>query len=249
MKFPALTGTIKRRLLVNYRAAPETVERLLPPPFRPKLQAGYAVVGICLIRLEHERPAGMPRLLGLGGEHAAHRIAVEWSDGDGDVHDGVYIPRRDTGSRVAQMAGGRVFPVESQAAKFKVTDDGRHIDFSMRSLDGEIAVNVVGEESTGLPAGSCFSSMAQVSAFFELGGVGYSPSESARGFNAIELWTPNWHVKAFDVSEVRSSYFEDSARFPEGSIEFDHALVMRDTEHEWRDAKDLATICCSLVAT
>src|SRR5450631_100992 len=78
MRLPALEGVIDRRLLVNYRVDPEIAARWLPAPFRPQLVNGFAVAGICLIRLVKLRPVGAPRWAGLTSENAAHRIAVEW---------------------------------------------------------------------------------------------------------------------------------------------------------------------------
>jgi hypothetical protein len=48
------------------------------PPFRPQLVHGWAVAGICLIRLGRLRPSRVPSAVGLRSENAAHRIAVEW---------------------------------------------------------------------------------------------------------------------------------------------------------------------------
>src|SRR5215216_6534259 len=110
MRIPKIKGVIKRRLLINFRAAPEVIQPLLPYPFRPKLHNGWAMVGICLIRLEHIRPVALPGFLGLSSENAAHRIAVQWNDADGTLREGVYIPRRDSSSRLNQLAGGRLFP-------------------------------------------------------------------------------------------------------------------------------------------
>src|SRR6185436_6585255 len=95
---PVIRGLIRRRLLVNFRADPVVVQRLLPAPFEPKLHAGRAIVGVWLIRLEQIRPAGMPAMLGITSENAAHRIAAVWADDAGEKRVGVYIPRRDTGS-------------------------------------------------------------------------------------------------------------------------------------------------------
>ena len=53
------------------------------------------------------------------------------------------------------------------------------------------------------------------------------------------LRTLEWRLRGLSVSEVRSSYFEDEKKFPKSSIEFDHALVMRDLVHEWHKADDL----------
>ena len=134
MRIPVIKGTIKRRLLVNFRADPAVVQRILPQPFRPKLHRGFSLVGICLIRLERVRPAGLPGALGLSSENAAHRIAVEWIDAGGIQREGVFIPRRDTGSLLNRVAGGRVFPGEHHRARFSVVDTDGHIDFVMESM-------------------------------------------------------------------------------------------------------------------
>src|SRR5215212_6301142 len=122
MRLPIIKGTIKRRLLINYRADAAVVQRILPHPFRPKLHRGYALVGICLIRLEGIRPAGFPAAIGLSSENAAHRIAVEWTDEAGVEREGVFIPRRDTGSMITRLAGGRLFPGEQHRARFSIVD-------------------------------------------------------------------------------------------------------------------------------
>src|SRR5438309_1015755 len=103
MRIPVIRGTIKRRLLVNFRAEPSVVQSILPEPFHPKLHAGHAIVGVCLIRLEQIRPAGLPAIMGFSSENAAHRIAVEW-DERGVRKEGVFIPRRDTDALVNRLA-------------------------------------------------------------------------------------------------------------------------------------------------
>ena len=35
------------------------------------------------------------------------------------------------------------------------------------------------------------------------------------------------------VHHIRSAFFDDQTIFPKGSIEFDHALLMRNAQHEW----------------
>ena len=242
MRIPVLKGTIKRRLLVNFRADPGAIQRLLPTPFRPKLHQGHAIAGICLIRLERIRPAAFPAAMGFWSENAAHRIAVEWTDGSGVAREGVFIPRRDTGSRLNSLAGGRLFPGEHHHARFTVVDDSRHIDLAMSSDDGQVSVQVSGDVSDTLPASSCFDSLAEASAFFEGGCLGYSVTGDDTRLDGLLLRTLEWHVHALAVSSVRSSYFDDRTRFPAGAIEFDHALIMRDILHEWHQAEDLYTL-------
>jgi hypothetical protein len=241
MRIPVIKGVIRRRLLVNFRADPAVVQRMLPSPFRPKKQGGHAVVGICLIRLEEIRPSGLPGLFGIASENAAHRVAVEWSGAAGSWNEGVYIPRRDTSSFLNRLVGGRFFPGEHHPAEFLVRDDGSHIELSMHSLDGSVRVRVVGDDAETLPATSCFCSVQEASAFFENGSLGYSATRDASRLDGLLLRTIGWKARALAVAEVESTYFSDEGRFPKGSVEFDHALVMRDVAHEWRAAEDLFT--------
>lgn len=42
MNIPVITGIIRRRILLNYRVAPEALRRILPANFQPKLVHGYS---------------------------------------------------------------------------------------------------------------------------------------------------------------------------------------------------------------
>src|SRR5918994_3377976 len=145
-----LDALVERRLLVNYRVDPDVAARLVPTPFRPQLVRGWAVAGVCLIRLGRLRPPGLPGVVGLRSENAAHRFAVEW-DGERDGHTtGVYIPRRDTATWLNATAGGRLFPGEHHRARFTVDERGSRLRVAFTSADGT-AVDVAG--LVGGPAG------------------------------------------------------------------------------------------------
>ena len=238
MRLPVIQGTIKRRILANFRVDPETIQRELPDRFRPKLQDGSAVAGVCLIRLEHVRPLNLPALVGLSSENAAHRVAVTWLE-DGLTREGVFISRRDTNSQINHLFGGRIFPGEHHHAHFSVEESDSAISLKMKSDDAAVAVEVVGRISPGIPPASIFSSLAEASAFFEKGSVGYSVTSERERLDGLELRTQNWSVEPLEVSHVYSSYFGDKTKFPDGAIEFDHALIMRNLEHEWHTADDL----------
>lgn len=233
MQLPKVHGVIGRRLLVNYRADPGVIQRLLPSPFRPKLHAGHAVAGICLIRLENIRPKRFPQMLGLSSENAAHRIAVLWDDGRGS-HEGVYIPRRDTSSLMNHLAGGRLFPGEHQRATFEIEDAGGRIALRMASADGRVQVDVAGREAAEMPSTSIFRTVGEASAFFEPGSVGYSATASGRQLDGVVLKTYSWSVAPLAMERVASSYFADETMFPPGAIAFDCALIMRNVAHEWQ---------------
>jgi hypothetical protein len=239
MRLPVIHGLIRRRLLVNFRVDAGVMARHLPVPFRPKLHRGFAIAGICLIRLEQIRPAWLPSLLGITSENAAHRIAVLWDGPDGEPREGVFIPRRDTGSRLNHLSGGRLFPGEHHLADFDVTDDGKRIAMDIRARDQGMAVKLTAHESDGLPATSCFESLAESSAFFEGGGIGYSVTRDCCRLDGIRLETGCWQVRP--LARVESTYFADESIFPAGSVTFDHALIMRDIPHQWYGEADMRT--------
>ncbi len=236
-----IEGLIRRRLLINFRADAEVVGRILPAPFRPRIHRGFAIVGICLIRLEQIRPVWIPRSFGISSENAAHRIAAQWRDSSGGTREGVFIPRRDTGSRLNHLAGGRLFPGEHHLADFAVDEDGIGIAMSIKSRDRDMSIRLSGRTSDALPRNSCFASLEASSAFFEAGSLGCSPAGDCCRFDLVRLEVEDWRVRPFSIDCVESSFFGDKAVFPSGSIEFDHALIMRDLSHRWHEAGSIHT--------
>jgi len=245
MKLPRVQGLIDRRILANYRVAPDVLARLLPAPFRPKLANGYGVAGICLIRLKHIRPRGLPAFVGIGSENAAHRIAVEWEDDHGAPREGVYIPRRDTSSRLNVLAGGRLFAGVHHHARFDVAERDGHYHIAIRSDDGATRVRLEAHTADALPPGSVFADVDAASSFFRAGSLGYSPSAQAGRLDALELHSLNWEVSPLIVDRFESSFFDDTCRFPPGSIEFDCALLMREIRHEWHGREPMQCVACA----
>src|SRR6185503_15527794 len=172
MRLPTIQGVIRRRILANFRVDREVMQNQLPSRFRPKLHEGFAVAGICLIRLEHIRPKRLPSIVGLSSENAAHRVAVLWDEG-GETHEGVFISRRDTDSQLNHLLGGRIFPGEHHQSSFEITESDSQIKFSLESADAEVVVKLEAAPATELPATSIFSTLAEASAFFETGSLGY----------------------------------------------------------------------------
>jgi hypothetical protein len=239
MRQPRLSSVVERRLLVNYRVAPDAAARLLPGPPRPQLVHGCAVAGICLLRLGSVRPAWAPGVLGLRSENAAHRIAVEWDGPDG-VETGVCVPRRDTASRINAWAGGRVFPGEHGRADFGVHERSGRIRVALAARDGRTRVDVTVEPAGELRGGTFFAGPAEASRFFRGGAKGFSATRSGRYLDGMELHTDAWHVEAGRVRAAASSFFDDPDRFPPGSATLDCALVMRNVPADWRPLPAMA---------
>ena len=237
MKIPKIAGTIDRRILINYQVDKDVVAKFLPAPFRPKLINDKAIVGICLIRLKHIRPKGLPKILGITSENGAHRIAVEWTDKDG-IKEGVYIPRLDTSSKMNSLAGGRIFPGVHHFADFIVEEKAGNYFVQFKSEDHTF-LSIRAQETTDWNPHSIFDNLDCASDFFEKGAVGYSPDGAGRAFDGLELKTYKWEVTPLKVTEVRSSFFENKDIFPAGSVKFDNALLMKSIEHEWSSLKEI----------
>ncbi|WP_459212094.1 DUF2071 domain-containing protein [Aquimarina rhabdastrellae] len=229
MKIPKIKGIIDRRILINYQIEKEVLENYLPKPFKPKIVKGKGVAGICLIRLKEIRPKGLPKQIGISSENGAHRIAVEWLE-NGVLREGVYIPRRDTSSKLNSLAGGSVFPGIHHLANFSVKESNGVYNVSFISDDNtSLAIEAI--KTNEWNNESVFENLDCVSEFFENGSIGFSPDKN--GFEGLELKTYNWDVSLLKVKAVRSSFFENENIFPKGSVKFDNALLMKNIKHEW----------------
>jgi uncharacterized protein YqjF (DUF2071 family) len=212
MRLPTIQGVIRRRILANFRVDPEVMQNQLPARFRPKLHEGFAVAGICLIRLEHIRPKRLPSIVGLSSENAAHRVAVLW-DENGETREGVFISRRDTDSQLNYLLGGRIFPGEHHHASFDVTESAAGIKLSMRSEDDAVAIDIEGQIGDEIPASSIFTCLAESSSFFEAGSLGYSVTREPQRLDGLKLETKEWHVEPLHVAAAYSSYFSNLRNF------------------------------------
>ncbi|SFJ62354.1 DUF2071 domain-containing protein [Olleya namhaensis] len=229
MKIPKIKGIIDRRILINYQIDKAVLENYLPKPFKPKLVNGKGIAGICLIRLKDIRPKGLPKQIGISSENGAHRIAVVWTEND-KKKEGVYIPRRDTSSKLNALAGGTIFPGIHHLANFTINEKDGQYKVAFISHDGT-ALSITAKETNTWNTESVFENLDCASKFFENGAVGYSPDKN--NFDGLELKVYNWKVSLLEVEHVRSSFFENESIFPKGSVKFDNALLMKDIEHEW----------------
>lgn len=234
MSIPTFSGVIRRRVLLNYRASPEVVKKLLPDCFTPTLVRGCAMVGMCLMRLEALRPAGLPAWIGLTSENAEHRFAVNWTGPQGQNCSGVFIPRRDTNSHLVALTGGRLFSGCHHYAHFEVNDTVKRISIRVMNKGmNQPLLEFAGKPTRALPHRSVFKSIHDASAFSEQGSTGYSARSGSNTLDGLKLQTNYWQATPFHVPVVYSSFFENRSIFPKGTIAFDHALLMRDIPHQW----------------
>jgi hypothetical protein len=139
------------------------------------------------------------------------------------------------------LVGGRLFPGEHQHATFACHEDHDRFDLDIRSDDGKTHISLKAQTTDSLCPKSVFPNVGDASRFFEQGSLGYSVTRDPGRFDGLELQCLNWQVQPLSVSQVRSSYFDDTTRFPSGTAAFDCALLMRNVHHEWH-GRD--TMCC-----
>ncbi len=222
---------IERRLLVNYRIDPERVAAFLPRPFRPQLVSGHAVGGVCLIRMSSVRPSRLPHAAGLTSENLAHRFAVEWDDAHGS-HVGVYVPRRETSSRIAGAVGHRVFPGAYHVARFQVRESDASLRVDVRSVDGEVALSAETAPAAAFRS-ELFQNLDAAIEFFRLGARGFSPSADHACVDSVSLHAARWAARPVGIARMRSSLFDDRAKFPDGACTLDSALLMTNIAARW----------------
>lgn len=236
VKLPMIRGIIDRRILINFRVDPEIVRPMLPEPLHPRLHDGHAIAGVCLIRLTKLRPNWLPQWLGMSSEGAAHRISVCWEEA-GIHKTGVFVPRRDSSSRINGLLGGRLFPGVHHHALFEFVESENQIEVSVRDREDRSIIRLSARLCDEFPASSIFGSLDAASRFLEDDKVGISPRRLGRGLEALELKIRQWKIRPVNVSALSSSFFDDRTRFPSGSATLDCAVHMSDIEHEWRVAQ------------
>jgi hypothetical protein len=102
-------------------------------------------------------------------------------------------------------------------------------------------IELEASETDDFPDASVFPSLKDSSEFFEAGCIGYSARPDSCTLDGLSLKVSDWRVSPLRVHSARSAYFDDSSIFPTGSIELDHALLMRDVPHEWHSEPSMAS--------
>ena len=110
---------------------------------------------------------------------------------------------------------------------------------ALQSADGPPRVAVGGRVTATWPTTSVFSSLADASAFFQAGALGYSVTQQNGVYQGMELRCRTWDAQPVEIDEAASSYYDDPKVFPKGSITYDCTLLMRDIAHEWHGQRDL----------
>lgn len=232
MRPPDLVGRIERRILLDHAVDPDVAERHLAAGLAPRLLDGRAVVGVCLIRLAEVRPVGVPAGLGRSIEAAAHRISVV---GPGE-EPGVFVPRRDTPSWAAALAGGRLWPGVHGRARVTVASTTRSLGIEVACRDGA-AVSVAVDRNE--LRGAALDDPDATSAFHAVERTAWSPGRDGRLETAVLDCSP-WAARPVGVIAAASTWLDDPDVFPPGSVRLAGALLMEDVAMRWSAGRRFA---------
>lgn len=231
---PILEGIIARRILINFRADLDIVSPLVPAPLEVVNHRGFAVVGVCLIRLEQLRPKGLPGSLGVSSENMAHRIAIRFPD-KGKMREGVFIWRRDTDQMLMSLLGGRLFPGIHHSARFDVKEGPDSLRMEIETKDRAADVHFQAQTNTPWKSTELFPTFDDAVEFFKKGDCGFSCSLHQGQLEGMRLRTLKWAMEPLGVKAVHAAFYQNLLREGLHGIEFDCALVMRGIPHEWHE--------------
>jgi hypothetical protein len=242
---PVLEGVIARRVLVNFSVDPAVAAALVPRPLTPALRNGFAVAGICLIRLERLRPKGVPGVIGLASENMAHRIAIRYPTAEGP-RDGVFIWRRDTDQALTSLLGGRLFPGVHRRAAFRVSEGAGTLAMEVETQEGLADVSLSLRDAAAWAPTRLFETFADVMEFFRKGDCGFSCSLDGERLEGMQLRTLSWSMQPLAADGVRAAFYADARRFPPEAIRFDGAVLMRGIPHEWHELGDVPELATAV---
>ena len=228
---PTLEGIIERRILINFRANPAAIQPLVPRPMEVIDWKGYAVVGVCLIRLEQLRPKGLPKALGVSSENMAHRVAIRFKE-NGRWKEGVFIWRRDTDQKLTALLGGRLFPGIHSKAEFNVRETRNQLSLKVKTRQKEADIRLQVEDQKGWKPTPLFKTFAEARGFFQKGDCGFSCALEEGRLEGMRLKTLKWAMEPLEVKKVHSVFYEKLARPDASAIQLDCALVMRGIPHQ-----------------
>src|ERR1039457_6819897 len=120
------------------------------------------------------------------------------------------IPRRDSGSAVNVLAGGRLFPGRHHHASFDVHETPRDLHVAYTSRDGATSVQVDVSLAEQFQGSELFADLHEASAFFRHGSSGYSAGRDRGHLDGMELHTDSWRVQPVEAHVVRSTFFDES---------------------------------------
>lgn len=223
---------IRERLLIYHRVEPDALRALLPEGLEPSLQRGYGLVGICHTRLSSTPSRWFPRWGSTADQLAYHALVERTAStarpsGEPGGSPGIWVLRRETSSwlRARTLRSERV---ECGLARFEVERGPWHTRVTVRA--GGVEELYVNAEPCDRLRGSVFASTIEAEEFLARRALLRDAGEAASpGADELGLDRGGWHLEPLSLVELRSSFLEDTRRFPCDAIQLDSAFRLSRT--------------------
>lgn len=232
---PAMDATIERRIFVTYRADPDAVRPLVPERYDLRLTDGWAIGGVCLLRLGNTRPRHMPRWVGVSSENAAHRISIVGPDGE----PAIWSPRRDTDSHLTARLGRTLYPSAPGTARFDIGQDDERFNVQAVDADGHTVASIDATRTDALATTSVFADVAALDDYYRSTRHGYSPTSDPESDGCITVDFEQGEITPLAVRRSHSTVFDPLVAA--GSAALDHVVLMRQLSSTWQFGRRTAS--------
>lgn len=226
------SSLVDRQLLINFRMDPAIVRQFLPVGVEPRVIHGFAIGGICVVRLNKRKLGPLIRIR--ESENVAHRFAIcppAATSHESQASSCVYVCRAHTSSRWNSFLGNRILAGRYHRANIDVEESPEVIRVKMTSRDKSSQLSFSGVTGCGHPMESIFSSIGEALRFLEQCSIRRAIESRSSGSNGISHRVSWKQLVPLRTQGLETSFFYDESRFPAGSIEFDSAFILRSREH------------------
>jgi uncharacterized protein YqjF (DUF2071 family) len=228
--------TFRDCFLVNFRMAPETLARVLPPPLEPDVYRGQAFLSVVIAEMEQMRPAFMPPALGITYQQVVYRAVVRCGD-----QRGVHFLRSDADNPLMVVMGNLLsFFRFHEARVVRASGAGLH-HFDLVAASGDHAdihaTFDVGRGSRAVPASSVFPDIDKAQRFLVELYTAFRPSSDGATMSSVDIERGRWHIRMVDAPRARFDLMDGSHPFPAGSTTLDSVIYVEDIEYLWHTVK------------
>ena len=226
-----IAGMVTRRFLINYPVAPNMLLPLLPPGAEVSTWDRCAWVSACFVNVQHMRPSGIPRTLGMEFNYLIHRTRARLPFPDGVKREAVLVLEPNINRRVFASIGRKIPGVRFLAREIVLTEAADSWNLCLRDrsnimlYEAEISKASVGKTP---PQGSQFSSIQEADRF--LLGVSYGgewTADTGRLRLLAETHDP-WETFMATCHTKRNVFLESLTG---QSIQADHVITMTHIPH------------------
>jgi uncharacterized protein YqjF (DUF2071 family) len=224
---------------VNIRVRPESLRRLVPPPFELDLYQGWGFVSLTASRLKEFGVSVLPQALRMNFYQATYRAHVTFRDFRGQRLRGCYFVRSETNSHVMSLTANLLPEFKAHHCSTYPMLMVRNGSYFLLTVDtgNDAAGKVVlvldtSRSGDDLPASSCFPSREAAYAYLVDFYDAFSCDPDTGEVFILRIERGPWQIQIPEVIDHYLGYIQDGP-FPSGTAELDSVFYFRNTPYRW----------------